>query len=166
MNYHVTSTQTGRQEISRCRTRGESELSIACGILPCFETQGRRHQKSKNRDISGSTTRTDVLRTFIKNYYMSSNICYFYNKFIWKFWKILIQEKRKYNVFLHTFRHFALAIFLTLLKVMRNIFKLGIVRKALRIFEDRSYCNPKLKIIYCTVPYTVNIKKMARKPVA
>ena len=65
------------------------------GILPGFETQGRRHQKSKDRNISGSTTRTDVLRTFIKNYYMSSKICYFYNKFIWKFWKILIQEKKE-----------------------------------------------------------------------
>ena len=34
------------------------------GIHPGFETHGRRHQKSKNRVISGPTKRTDVFQKF------------------------------------------------------------------------------------------------------
>ena len=42
----------GCQEVSRCRTRGESEDSFADrhaskGIHPGFETQGSHHQRSK-----------------------------------------------------------------------------------------------------------------------
>ena len=51
---NATGYHAGRKEVGRCRTRGESEASLAYrrgsmikGFTPGLETQGRRHQKSK-----------------------------------------------------------------------------------------------------------------------
>ena len=45
LGYHASC-----QEVSRCRTRGESEESIACrrgNVHSGFDTRGRHHQKSQ-----------------------------------------------------------------------------------------------------------------------
>ena len=51
---NATGYHAGRQEVGRCRTRGESEASLAYrrgstikGFIPGLETQDRCHQKSK-----------------------------------------------------------------------------------------------------------------------